>query len=165
MFLYIKNIFTLKIYKWIKGKSNMIKNIENIEELKEEISRLKKEVDINQILAIDTPFIDSHSDFAVINIPSYGHQGHNLIFMADDKILMFSSGNGKEMNKKFGRSTISIFMLLRAVLKNYSHEFVRIREVMNTLEMDPVLDSIEDTGRILRKLTDRMEGLFQIIIE
>ena len=36
---------------------------------------------------------------------------------------------------------------------------------MNTLEFDPILDSIEDTGRHLRKLTDRMEALFQIIIE
>ena len=36
---------------------------------------------------------------------------------------------------------------------------------MNDLDLDPHLDLIEDTGRQLRKLTDRMEGLFQIIIE
>ncbi len=152
----------------------MIKITENIDELKKEIAELNKEVDVDQILRIDLPFIDSQSNFTFLHIPSYGIESpSNLIFVAGEKILLYTpvrtrkleKKHEKLINKKHGESTISIFMLLKSILKNYSQEFLRIRDVMNTLEFDPILDSIEDTGRHLRKLTDRMEALFQIIIE
>ena len=152
----------------------MIKVVENVEDLKKEIAKLNRDVEIDRILSIDLPFIDSKDNFTIINIPSYGKENqNNIILVADEKILMYTPFKISNFDKKFeklikkkhGQSTITIFMLLKSILKNYSHEFLRIRDIMNTLELDPMLDSIEDTGRQLRKLTDRMEGLFQIIIE
>jgi len=152
----------------------VIKVIENLDNLKKEIANLNKEFEIEQIISIDLPFIDSQSNFTILNIPSYGDGNqNNLIFVADEKILVYTPVKTVNFEKKFekiikkkhGQSTISIFMLLKSILKNYSQEFLKIRDVMNTLELDPVLDSIEETGRRLRKLTDRIEGLFQIIIE
>ena len=152
----------------------MIKLAENLEELKKELTEINKEVEIDKILGIDLPFMESQNDFTVMNIPSYGMENQsNFVFIADNKVLLYTPFNSKKHDKKLeklltmkkGESTISIFVLLRSILKNYSHEFIRIRDVMNSLESDPILDSIEKTGSQLRKLTDRIEGLFQIVIE
>ena len=152
----------------------MIKLAENLEELKKELTEINKEVEIDKILGIDLPFMESQNDFTVMNIPSYGMENQsNFVFIADNKVLLYTPFNSKKHDKKLeklltrkkGESTISIFVLLRSILKNYSHEFIRIRDVMNSLESDPMLDSIEKTGSQLRKLTDRIEGLFQIVIE
>ncbi len=152
----------------------MIKITENIGELKKEIDKLNRDIAIDEILIIDLPFIDGQKDFTVINIPSYNAEtNNNLIFVCGEKVLVFTPVRTRKLeekfekllNKKNGESTVSIFMLLKSILKNYSVEFLRIREIMNNLELDPVLDSIEDAARHLRKLTDRMEALIQIIIE
>ena len=146
---------------------------ESINELKKEIRKLNVDVEINDIIKIDLPFVDSQPTFTVINIPSYGNGNVNIIFVVDDKIIINSHLNSFSTEKKFekivkkneGESTITIFMLLKSILKNYSQEFLRIRDVMNNLEIDPILDSIEEAARELRKLTDRMERLLQLIIE
>ncbi len=152
----------------------MIKNVESVEELRKEIAELNLGVEVEQILNIDLPFMDSQENFTVINIPSYTSENkYNFIFVHVDKVLIYSPlKNGKldkkfekAMKKKNGESTVSILSHLKAILKNYSYEFVKIRDTMNTLDLDPVLDSIENIGRDLRKLTDRLEGLMQIIIE
>ena len=152
----------------------MIKVVESLEDLKKEIKEINNDVEIDQILGIDLPFIDSQTNFTIINIPSYNKEGHtNFIFVSGDKTIIFSQVKQlkleknleKVIKKKLGESTISIFMMLKSILKNYSQEFLRIREIMNKLEMDLNLDSIEEIGRDLRKLTDLIEGLFQIIIE
>ncbi|MEK6895339.1 MAG: hypothetical protein AABX48_02360 [Nanoarchaeota archaeon] len=152
----------------------MIKITANLDELKKEIAELHIDVDINEIVRIDLPFIDSQDKFTIIHIPSYDKDNSsNIIFVAGQNILICSAIMNGKIEKKYekitkkkqGESTVSIFILLKSILKNYSHEFLRIRDIMNGLELDPVLDSIEDAGRQLRKLTDRMEGLFQIIIE
>ena len=152
----------------------MIKILENAAELKKEIAQLGKEVAIDEILRIDLPFIESQPLFTVLNIPSYGQdRAHNILFVAQDKTFVVSGVTTIKIEKKFekflkkkhGETTIGIFILLKAILKNYSHEFWSIRDRMNALDLDPQLDSIEETGRDLRKLTDRLEGLLQIIME
>ncbi len=152
----------------------MVQFFNTLDELKKEISEINKELDIDQILRIDLPFIESQDDFTIMSIPAYGpEKSNNVIFISDKKILAHTPISTKKVEKKFedlmkkknGESTVSMFMLLRAVLKNYSQEFLRLRDVLNTLEIDPVLDTIEETGRHLRRLTDTMEGLFQVVIE
>lgn len=152
----------------------MTKVIADLEGLKKEIAEVNKDVEIDKVIRIDLPFIDSQEDFTILNIPSYGGDLHNnIIFVAKDRVLLYSPMNSRKIDKKFekvakkkhGESTVEIFSLLKSVLKNYSQEFLRIRDVMNSLDLDPVLDSIEHTGRDLRNLTDRIEGLSQIIIE
>lgn len=152
----------------------MIKIIEDIEELKKEIIEVNPDANIDAVLKIDLPFMENQENFTLINLHSYNKENpHNIIFASGEKILIKSSMKIEKVEKKFeklmkkknGASTIYIFTLLKSVLKNYSQEFLRIREEMNKLDFDPVLDSIEETGRELRKLTDRIEGLLQIIIE
>ena len=152
----------------------MIKFTYNLEDFKREMENLKIDIAIEEIVRIDLPFMESQSNFTIMNIPPYGNEGStNLIFVSKGNTIIYSSPNFPKMERKFekllkkkyGESTISIFLLLKSVLKNYSHEFVRIRDIMNDLDLDPKLDEIESIGRQLRKLTDRMEGLFQIIIE
>ncbi len=154
----------------------MIKILESLNELKKEVTDLDIGMEIEEIVKIDLPFIESQSNFTILNIPSYANENQsqsNLIFITKNQVLICASVKSIKIEKKFerlmkrkqGESTISIFILLKSILKNYSQEFLKIRDVMNTLDLDPQLDSIEDAGRQLRKLTDRLEGLFQVIIE
>jgi hypothetical protein len=152
----------------------MIKVFTSLEEIKKEIAEINKEIDLEQILRIDLPFVESQEDFTIMSIPAFGQENsHNVIFVYEKEILAYVPASTKKMEKKFenllkkknGESTITMFMLLRSVLKNYSQEFLRLRDKLNVLEVDPVLDTIEETGRHLRKLTDTMEGLFQVVLE
>lgn len=152
----------------------MIKYFNSVDELKKEISEINKEIDLDQILRLDLPFLESQDDFTIMSIPSYGSEKtSNIIFVSNKEVFVYAPVNTKKVEKKFedlmekknGESTITMFMILKAVLKNYSHEFLRLRDVLNTLELDPILDTIEETGRHLRRLTDTMEGLFQVVLE
>jgi len=143
------------------------------EELKKEVELINSEIKIEDIVKIDLPFIESGDDFSVVSIPSYGisedDKKDNIIFVSGKKVIEFTSLKRNKVDKKFsnlekrknGECTISLFLLL----KNYSGEFIKIREEMNRLDLNPIVDLIEETGRELRKLTDRLEGVMQIIIK
>jgi len=152
----------------------VIKILGDIEDLKKEISSLNLNINVEPILNIDLPFMENQESFTLINIPFYHIENNrNLIFVADEKTIIYSpikldnleSKFKKLLKKKHGESTIIIFLILKTVLKNYFHEFERIRDIMNALDLNPLLDSIEEAGKELRKLTDRTEGLLQLIIE
>lgn len=152
----------------------MIKFIQSLDELKKEIKELDIELELNDIIKIDLPFIDSYDSFTIINVPSYSTGEHeSVILVTEKKMLVYTSLKPAKNEKKFekliqkrhGESTVNIYLVLKSILKNYSAEFIRIRDIMNNLDLDPVLDSIEEIGRDLRKLTDRIECLFQIVIE
>jgi len=152
----------------------MIKIIDDLNNLKEGIKNREIDVEIDDIIKIDLPFLESQSKFTIINIPSYNNdKGGNIIIVNESDILVWSSLNFNKIDKKFerinkkknGESTLAIFFLLKSILKNYSLEFLRIRSIMDSLDLDPQLDIIEQTGRELRKVTDRLEGLLQVVIE
>jgi Mg2+ and Co2+ transporter CorA len=152
----------------------MIRIIEDFDELKKEIDTLNLGFNINEIIKFDAPLVEDQDNFTLINIPSYNDENpRNLIFVSEKKIFVHSSLRQGKIDKKMekllkkknGESTVIIFLLLKSVIKNYSREFVRIREEMNKLDLNPIFDSVENVGRDLRKLTDRMEGLMQIVIE
>jgi len=152
----------------------MIKFVKDIEELKKEISEINNSIDIGSLLNIDLPFFETQEDFTVISIHSYNKNfPNNLIFISKENVIIYALEENfkiekkflKILKKKYGESTVYIFLLLKLIMKNYSQEFFCIRSVMDNLDLDPVLDSIEEIGRDLRKLTDRIEGLIQVIIE
>lgn len=150
----------------------MIKLCDSVEEIIQEIRKKKTEIDLDKLINLDFPFLTNESKFTLISLPSYGDLKNNLVYISN-KIFIFSiariSGLENSLKlitkKKHGESTGAILLILKAILRNYSHEFERIREVMNRLEMDPRIEVIEEKGRELRKLTDRMEGLLQMIIQ
>jgi hypothetical protein len=152
----------------------VIQNFSKIEDIKEAIVAIRPEVDFTGVLGLDFPFMNYEDEFTLVHVPSYnGENPHNVVFISKEEIFVYSPARldaleqkyKTVLKKKHGESTTVLFLVLKSVLKNYSQEFFKIRDAMNHLDLDPVLDSIEETGRALRKLTDRMEGLLQIIIE
>jgi hypothetical protein len=153
----------------------MIKIIEEITELEKELKELGIEFDLNEITKITLPFIDAYEKFTLINLPSYTNgESQNMLIITRENTLLFSTAKKtikiekkfeKIAKKKHGESTVAIYLILKSILKNYSTEFIRIREVMNRLDLDPILDTIEEIGRDLRRLTDRIECLYEIVIE
>ncbi len=143
----------------------------NIEEIVGEIGKKHKEIDLAKIRSLDFPFLSNEDKAMLISIPAYGEISHNLIYSSKETFALTSakiddlSNFKKIIGKRYGESTIVTLLVLKTVLRNYSHEFGKIREEMNRLEIDPRIDFIEEKGRELRKLTDRVEGLFQLMIE
>ncbi len=145
---------------------------ESIDEIASEIKKTHSGIDLDKIISLDFPFLTNEHNFTLISIPSYGELKHNFIYASKKifvlsiaKVLGFENNFKQIVIKKYGKSTVAILLVLKAILRNYTHEFERIREVMNRLEVDPRIDIIEEKGRELRKLTDRMEGLLQMILE
>lgn len=150
----------------------MIEFFHDKEAFKQRVIGLKIGFDIDGVLKLDFPFFDKQKNFAVLSVPRYnGAEDHETVLFTKKKILMYSqlkfsnNKDSKEISKKkFGESTMIIFLMLKNTLKNYALEFERIRDAMNQLDFDPVLDDIEKSGRELRKLTDRCEELVKLIM-
>jgi len=151
----------------------VIKIFSDFEEFKKEVRRINKEINLDFILSLDFPFLECENGFTLMNLPLYREEQKNSVFISEDKVLVYSSINRgafenkfkKMLKKKHGESTVVIYYIIRNVLKNYSQQFDKIRDLMNELDLDPILDSIEGSGRALRKLTDRLEGLLHVIIK
>ncbi len=150
----------------------MIIRCESLEKLSEHIQKSKHAISLDKIAAIDYPFLDADDTFTLLSVPSYHEQKNNIVFVCEDTYLLtpesiqnVEAKFKQQLKHKHGESTISILVLLKAVIKNYSREFEAIREKMNQLEMDPIIDLIELNGRALRKLTDRMEALLHVILQ
>ena len=150
----------------------MVVVCESVEDITKRINREHKEIELEKIIILDFPFLTNEKKFTLISLPSYGEQKNNIIYVSKGifvlsiaKIPPFNNNFKKIINKKYSKSTITILSVLKAVLKNYSYEFERIREIMNRLEIAPRIEIIEEKGRELRKITDRIEGLLQMIIE
>lgn len=145
----------------------------DIDRFKQRVSRLKLGIDVDALSKLDFPFFDRRGSYAVVSVPFYsGGLGRSIIVLSKKNSLAFSdtsfeSGtkNFKDiLNKPYGESTALAFVFFKAVLRNYSQEFERIRSKMNELDLRPALDHIETCGRELRLLTDRFEELVQLII-
>ena len=144
----------------------------SLEQITQEIKKKNQDVAIEKILAIDFPFLANEEKFTLLSIPTYESSKHTVVYISDTtavlslaKLESFENKFKQVLKKRHGQSTIITLLALKAVMKNYAHEFERIRSTMNLLDLDPVLETIEENGRDLRKLTDRMEGLLQIVIQ
>ncbi len=151
----------------------MIKIFSDLEEFKKEVREINKEINLDHILNLDFPFLESENGFTLMNLPLYREEQKNSVFVSGDKVLVYSSIDiekfeskfKKALKRKHGESTVVIYHILKNVFKNYSQQFEKIRDLMNELDLDPILDSVEGAGRALRRLTDRLEGLLHVIIE
>ncbi len=150
----------------------MISKYTELDQLSEHIKKENQDISIEKIAAIDFPFLDSQNDYTILSVPSYNEQKHNIVFVCKNTYVLTPENIQNievkfksQIKKKHGESTISILVLLRAILKNYSREFEIIREKMNQLDLNPVIEDIELNGRALRKLTDRLEALLHVILQ
>ncbi len=123
--------------------------------LKKEIRSIEIENEIDSILELDLPFFRSEKNLTVLYLPLYTEINQKILMIANKKNIFFypkqnnfnKDKNHKSLLKeKHGESTLVIFSSLKMALKNYSEHRVEI------------------AGRELRKLTDLMEGLLELII-
>ena len=150
----------------------MIKEFSTIEQLKKGLSSAKIERDIDSLLNLDLPFYDYEDKLSVLYFPVYMENGKCLVFISKKDVLVYTSLDLNHYEKRYkflmkkpkSESTIMTFMILKAVLKNYSEQFQKIRDRMNELETSPDLDKVEESGRSLRRLTDKIESLVELII-
>jgi hypothetical protein len=151
----------------------MIQLLSNLEEFKSAITSKGFEENIETFLKLDLAFFEHHENYTVISLPKYGAENErDLLFLSKESTIVFSSSQfvnyqknfKKVVSKPYGESTVITFLELKEVLRTYSKEFERIRAKMNELDLSPVLENIEDSGRGLRLLTDRLESLVQIIM-
>jgi len=151
----------------------MIEVFGTIDGLKKALASKKIERDVDSLLKLDLPFYDYADRLSVLYFPIYSDNGRRcLIFITKKDVFAHSSVELNNYEKKYksllkkprSESTLITFLILKTVLKNYSEQFQKIRDRMNELEMRPVLDRIEDSGRALRRLTDKMESLVELII-
>ncbi|MEK6974093.1 MAG: hypothetical protein AABW41_02560 [Nanoarchaeota archaeon] len=151
----------------------MIKFYADIEDFKKEVNTLQLEINLEAVTNIDFTFFEHNEDYTLIFVPDYDlFNPENILVVAKKNVYLYSTKkfnnferNFKEALKKpYGESTVVTLMLLRTILKNYSHEFEKIRQELNSLDVDPLLEKVEESGRSLRRLTDRFEELLQLII-
>ncbi len=151
----------------------MIRDFVKIEDLKKALAAAKIKRDIDSLLKLDLPFFDYQDKLSVLYFPVYVDGGGRcLIFITKKDIFIHTSLSLNNYQKKYkffpkkawSESTLITFLVLKTVLKNYSEQFQRIRDKMNELETHPVIDKIEESGRALRRLTDKMESFVELII-
>ena len=151
----------------------MIHSFTNLEKLKKALASAKIQRDIDSVLKLELPFFDYQDKVSILYFPTYHEiEGKCLIVISKKNIFIYAPTNLINHRKNYkplsvkphGESTIITFLMLKFVLKNYSEQFQKIRDRMNELETNPVLDSVEDSGRALRRLTDKMESFVELII-
>lgn len=150
----------------------MLHYFNKLEALKKALTSAKIQRDIDSLLKLELPFFDYQEKVSVLYFPIYQENEKCLIVASKKDVFVYSpislKNNGKDFKsistKPHGESTIITFLLLKFVLKDYSSQFQKIRDRMNELEAAPILDYIEDSGRALRRLTDKMESLVELII-
>jgi len=151
----------------------MIHSFTKLEDLKKALDSAKIKRDVNSLLKLELPFFDYQDKVSILYFPMYGeNDGKCLIVISKKDIFVYapaSFGNYRKsykqlLLKKNGESTIMTFLMLKFILKNYSEQFQKIRDRMNELESSPILDYVEDSGRALRRLTDKMESFVELII-
>ena len=151
----------------------MITLFREIEKFKEGIKKADIERDIDSVLKLDLPFFEKQDKFVLVSLPIYNQDNSKEMIIISKKHTLISSShkfNDYEkkyksiLKKKYGEGTLMIFLILKNVLKNYSEQFQVIRDKMDELDINPIIDEIEKSGRELRRLTDRLEGLVEMII-
>lgn len=151
----------------------MISFINEIEDFRKQSNKLGFTYDLDAVRELDFPFFDHRDKFTIISVPLYGEGlRRSIILLSKKKSLVltdfdFRNGLNKAreiLTKPYGESTLLALNFFRGVLKNYSREFERLRARMNELDLNPILEKIERSGRDLRRLTDRFEELVQLII-
>jgi len=151
----------------------MIKFFDSFEKFKKVVSSLDLKADLDRVQDLDFPFFDKQKKYTLIAIPVYNLiRPQHIVLLSKKKVFVYSDFNFNDyqksykevITKPYGESTAITLVLLKNILRNYSLEFEKIRNRMTELDLNPVLEAIEVSGRELRHLTDRMEELVKLIM-
>src|SRR3989344_4767608 len=140
----------------------MIKFFNNLEEFKKQILRLNLELNIDDVFNLDFAFFERHDKYTLISIPDYDVESENILLMHKNNCYLYTSKNFNNFQKRFknvlsrkyGESTAIGLLLFRAILKNYSQEFLKIRSQMNALDLNPTFDKIEESVNLIITLKE-----------
>jgi hypothetical protein len=151
----------------------MIIFCDTLEKFKEEIEKLKIVIDVEGIAKLSFPYLENSDKYTILSMPSYDvNSPQNILYLSKKIVVVYSKLAFNHYEKKlksvpkgqYVESTIITFILLKMVLRSYVHKFEDLRTTMNALDLNPILDSIENSGRALRALTDRLEEMVNIMI-
>jgi len=151
----------------------MIKTFNDLEEFKKILKEKESDLNLDIFINVDIPYFEQHENFTIISMPEYEKDNEreilflskkNILFFSRDKIIFNEKRFKNLLSQKYGESTIIIFLSLKKVLKTYIKEFEKIRSKMNDLDINPISEQIENVGKGLRLLTDRLESLVHIIL-
>ncbi len=151
----------------------MFKSFTDLNNFKEEFLKLKIEIDIDSLIQLDTMFFERYDSVTIISVKDYSENPNNILVLSKKLILLYSTKKfpdamkrefKEEIKQQYGESTIITLFLLRDLLKNYHNHFERTRNLLDQLDEHPNEDKIEEVGKTLRKLTDRMEELVRLIM-
>lgn len=151
----------------------MIRFFNDVEDFKKEVATLNIDINFETVTNLDFTFFEHNEEFTFVFVPDYDlFNPENVLLVYKKYVYIYSNKKFnnyekrfKEILKKpFGESTVIIHLLLKNILKNYSLEFEKIRQELNSLDIDPILEKVEESSRSLRRLTDRFEELEQLII-
>ena len=150
----------------------MIKFFDDFERFQKEVQRHSIDVDLKSLLKLDVTFFEKYEKFILISIKDYADNPNNILILSKNYTLIYTAKtyNNYEkiyrvsLRKPYGESTVITLLTLRQVLKNYTSIFEKIRGDMDILDRTLNPEAIEETGRSLRKLTDRVEDLVQLVI-
>ncbi|MBI2673185.1 hypothetical protein HYX19_02910 [Candidatus Woesearchaeota archaeon] len=152
----------------------MYKIFTNFNDFNREVKDSGLKINLKELTLLDYNFLQTYDVFTIINIRDYDKEPNNLIVLSPKKALVYVgkdviNGNLRQfsniLNKKHGESTAITFLILEAVLTNYTSEFESIRKELTELEQNLNIDRIENEGRRLRKLIDRIEDFVDILIK
>ncbi len=152
----------------------MYKIFTNFNDFNREVKDSGLKINLKELTLLDYNFLQTYDEFTIINIRDYDKEPNNLIVLSLKKVLVYVgkdviNGNLRQfsnvLNKKHGESTAITFLILDAVLTNYTAEFENIRKNLIELEQNLDIDRIEEDGRRLRRLIDRLEDFVDIIIK
>lgn len=150
----------------------MIKFFDDFERFQKEVQRHSIDVDLKSLLKLDVTFFEKYEKFILISIKDYSDNPNSILILSKNYTLIYTTKtyNNYEkiyrasLRKPYGESTVVTLLTLRQVLKNYTAIFEKIRGDMDILDRTLNPEAIEETGRSLRKLTDRVEDLVQLVI-
>jgi len=150
----------------------MIKFFNDFEAFQKEVQRHNIDVDLKSLLKLDVTFFEKYEKFILISIKDYAENPNNILILSKNYTLIYTTKNYNNyekvyripLKKPYGESTVITLLTLRQILKNYTSVFEKIRSDMDILDRTLNPETIEETGRSLRKLTDRVEELVQLII-
>lgn len=151
----------------------MLSITKSIDEFLAKTKRFGLNQRLTEMAKLEFPFLEHYKQCTLMSIPTFIPALQPNLILASKKGTFVCSPESFDEHKsliasykkkKFGQSTIIIFLLLKKILKHYNHEFEKIRARMNTLDLTPNVDDIEHAGKMLRSLTDRFEELVRFMI-
>jgi len=163
----------------------MIKTFANFEDFKKNARQLGLEVDLSELFSIEIAFLETYGQFVLVSIKDYAKEssgggggnlilGDNILVLSEKDSFLYSRNKafGEEdyklfkhtLQKQYGEPTVLTFLALREVLNSYLNAFNAMDQKIDDLERKYDAEDAEQTTVRLRRLTNKVEDLANLLI-